>query len=76
MECTAEGYLQGSCSMDEACPSRSVWGRVQQAILGVLDSTSLEDIRRADLAHRYAPQFVPIESLGAQQSSPENLVPA
>jgi Rrf2 family protein len=79
VECTAEGYHPGACAMDAACPSRSVWDRVQDAILGVLDSTTLEDIRRADLAHREAlqTQFVPIESLGAQKKkSPENLVPA
>src|SRR3712207_4551304 len=36
VECTAEGYEAGSCDREVGCLSRSVWGRVQAAVLGVL----------------------------------------
>jgi len=44
VECTAEDYLPHSCERESGCLSRSVWSRVQQSILSVLDSTSLEDL--------------------------------
>src|SRR5919202_1703233 len=44
VECTAEDYLPGSCVRESGCMSRSIWQRVQSAILGVLDSTTLDDL--------------------------------
>src|SRR5947207_9880293 len=36
VDCTAEDYTPGACARDLVCMSRSVWNRVQAAILGVL----------------------------------------
>jgi DNA-binding IscR family transcriptional regulator len=44
VECTADDYLPGSCGREPTCLSRGIWERVQAAILGVLDSTSLDDL--------------------------------
>src|SRR5437764_1048128 len=44
VECTAEDYLPGACVRESACLSRSIWQRVQSAILGVLDATTLDDL--------------------------------
>src|SRR5581483_940943 len=44
VECTAEDYLPHSCAREAGCLSRSVWGRVQQSIAAVLDSTTLDDL--------------------------------
>jgi hypothetical protein len=49
--------------------SRSVWTRVQAAILGVLDATTLDDLLISETLQRSAGQFVPIDSLGATQPS-------
>ena len=67
VDCTAEDYLPGTCARDLVCMSRSIWDRVQAAILGVLDSTTLDDLLISDaLQHAAAGQnFVPLESLGA-----------
>jgi Rrf2 family transcriptional regulator, cysteine metabolism repressor len=67
VDCTAEDYLPGACARDLVCMSRSIWDRVQAAILGVLDSTTLDDLLISDaLQHAAAGQnFVPLESLGA-----------
>jgi Rrf2 family cysteine metabolism transcriptional repressor len=64
VECTAEDYLPGTCTRENECLSRSIWERVQQAILAVLDSTTLEDLQRTDLHRRDAVQFVPLETIG------------
>jgi hypothetical protein len=45
--------------------SRSIWERVQAAILGVLDSTTLDDLLISDALQHAAAQFVPLESLSA-----------
>jgi Rrf2 family protein len=59
VECTAEDYRPGSCSLENGCLSRSVWQRVQESILQVLDSTTL-----ADLAGPCAgPSSIPLTTL-------------
>jgi Rrf2 family protein len=67
VECTAEDYLPGSCVREPVCLSRSIWDRVQRAILDVLDSTTLDDLLktepRAPSAH-----FVPLETLSSARS--------
>src|SRR6202158_1901521 len=69
VDCTAEDYLPGTCGRDLVCMSRSIWDRVQAAILQVLDSTTLDDLLISDaLQHAAAGpghNFVPLESLGA-----------
>jgi Rrf2 family cysteine metabolism transcriptional repressor len=64
VECTAEDYLPGSCARENECLSRSIWERVQQAILAVLDSTTLEDLQQTEVRRHLAAQFVPLETLG------------
>lgn len=64
VECTAEDYLPGSCSREDGCLSRSIWDRVQQAILGVLDNETLADILRAEVSAATGGAFVPLASLG------------
>jgi Rrf2 family protein len=63
VECTAEDYLPGSCSREKECLSRSIWERVQQAILAVLDSTTLDDLQNAEPHRKSAAQFVPLETI-------------
>jgi Rrf2 family protein len=65
VDCTAEDYLPGTCSREPACMSRSVWDRVQHAILQVLDSTTLEALLAEPVAATARAQFVPLESLNA-----------
>jgi Rrf2 family protein len=65
VDCTAEDYLPGACGRDLVCMSRSVWDRVQAAILGVLDSTTLDDLVITEALQHAAANFVPIDSLGA-----------
>src|SRR5918912_3398351 len=67
VECTAEDYRPGSCNRELVCLSRSIWERVQAAILGVLDSTTLDDLLLSDALQQAAAahQFVPLEALGA-----------
>jgi Rrf2 family protein len=64
VECTAEDYLPGACGREPVCLSRDIWARVQAAILGVLDSTTLDDLLIAEaLQHHAGTQFVPLESV-------------
>src|SRR5712691_801274 len=65
VDCTAEDYLPGACARDHVCMSRSIWERVQAAILGVLDSTTLDDLLITDALQHAAAQFVPLESVSA-----------
>jgi Rrf2 family transcriptional regulator, cysteine metabolism repressor len=65
VDCTAEDYLPGTCARDLVCMSRSIWDRVQAAILGVLDSTTLDDLVISDALQHAAANFVPLGSLGA-----------
>jgi Rrf2 family transcriptional regulator, cysteine metabolism repressor len=65
VDCTAESYLPGTCGRDVVCMSRSVWDRVQAAILGVLDSTTLDDLVLTEALQHAAANFVPLDSLGA-----------
>ena len=65
VDCTAEDYLPGSCGRDAVCISRSIWERVQAAILGVLDSTTLDDLLISDALQHAAANFVPLDTLGA-----------
>jgi Rrf2 family cysteine metabolism transcriptional repressor len=44
VECTADNYLPHSCEREAGCRSRSVWERVQQSIVAVLDTTTLDDL--------------------------------
>ena len=62
VECTAEDYLPGRCVREQVCLSRSIWERVQQAVLAVLDSTNLEDLLKTEPAAH----FVPLEALQAR----------
>src|SRR5689334_13508715 len=65
VDCTAEDYLPGSCAREPVCLSRGIWARVQAAILGVLDSTTLDDllITEALQHHAGAAQFVPLDAV-------------
>src|SRR5215207_2809347 len=64
VDCTAEDYQPGACNRELVCLSRSIWERVQAAILGVLDSTTLDDLLLSDaLQHRALAQLVPVESI-------------
>lgn len=65
VDCTAEDYLAGSCAREPVCLSRGIWARVQAAILGVLDSTTLDDllVTEALQHHAAAAQFVPLETV-------------
>jgi Rrf2 family transcriptional regulator, cysteine metabolism repressor len=65
VECTAEDYLPGSCVREPVCLSRSIWDRVQHAILAVLDSTTLDDLLKTDVRRAPAAHFVPLETLNA-----------
>jgi Rrf2 family cysteine metabolism transcriptional repressor len=65
VDCTAEDYLPGACGREPVCLSRGIWSRVQSAILGVLDSTTLDDLFISEALQHAATQFVPLESLGA-----------
>jgi Rrf2 family transcriptional regulator, cysteine metabolism repressor len=64
VDCTAEDYLPGACGRESVCMSRSIWERVQAAILGVLDSTTLDDLLISDALQHAAAHFVPLDSLG------------
>lgn len=46
VECLAEDYLPGSCAREPVCLSRPLWSRLQQAVKGVLGSTTLADLMR------------------------------
>jgi Rrf2 family protein len=66
VECTAEDYAPGTCTREPLCMSRNIWERVQQAILGVLDTTSLDDLVVSEaLQHAAAAHFVPLDSVAA-----------
>jgi Rrf2 family protein len=68
VDCTAEDYLPGSCAREPVCLSRGIWSRVQAAILGVLDSTTLEDLQITEALQQHAvsTQFVRLESINTQ----------
>jgi Rrf2 family transcriptional regulator, cysteine metabolism repressor len=68
VDCTANDYLPGACGRDVVCMSRSVWDRVQAAILGVLGSTTLDDLVLTEALQHAAANFVPLDSLGATTS--------
>ena len=65
VDCTAEDYLPGSCAREPVCLSRGIWARVQSAILGVLDSTTLDDLLISEALQQHAAtaHFVPLESV-------------
>jgi Rrf2 family transcriptional regulator, cysteine metabolism repressor len=64
VDCTAEDYLPGTCNREAVCLSRDIWARVQAAILGVLDSTTLDDLVVSEaLQHAAATHFVPLEQV-------------
>jgi Rrf2 family protein len=68
VDCTAEDYLPGSCAREPVCLSRGIWSRVQAAILGVLDSTTLDDLLVSEALQQHAvtARFVPLESINTQ----------
>ena len=68
VECTAEDYLPGSCVREPVCLSRSIWDRVQRAILAVLDSTTLDDLLKTEVRRAQAAQFVPLDALNTSPS--------
>ena len=68
VECTAEDYLPGSCVREPVCLSRSIWDRVQRAILAVLDSTTLDDLLKTEVRHGPSAQFVPLDALSTSHS--------
>jgi Rrf2 family protein len=68
VECTAEDYLPGSCVREPVCLSRSIWDRVQRAILAVLDSTTLDDLLKTEVRQGPSAQFVPLETLSTPHS--------
>ena len=67
VDCTAEDYLPGACGREPVCLSRGIWARVQSAILGVLDSTTLNDLLITEALQHHAvtakSQFVPLEAV-------------
>lgn len=62
VDCTLEDYLPGSCVVEDSCASRSVWSRVRDSIVSVLDSTTLEDLRQ-EHAHAGSPALIPLSSI-------------
>lgn len=68
VECTAEEYRPGTCSRDHGCLSRSIWDRVQRAILQVLDATTLADMLDTEAHAAPLPGFVPIADLAPIRS--------
>jgi Rrf2 family transcriptional regulator, cysteine metabolism repressor len=77
VECTAEDYVPGSCMREPLCLSRSVWDRVQRAILDVLDATTLQDLLDAEPGHHGGTaQFVPLGALQQQQHAVPSPSPA
>ena len=64
VDCTAEDYLPGSFAREPVCLSRGIWARVQAAILGVLDSTTLDDLLISEALQQHAVrQLIPVESV-------------
>jgi Rrf2 family protein len=64
VDCTAEDYLPGTCTRESVCLSRSIWSRVQAAILGVLDSTTLDDLQLSEaLQQSAAAHFVSLDTV-------------
>jgi Rrf2 family protein len=62
VECTADGYLAGSCDRESNCLSKSVWTRVRDSVMAVLDSTTLGDLCRDETVDA-GPTFIPLESI-------------
>jgi DNA-binding IscR family transcriptional regulator len=60
VDCTTEEYVAGTCAVEESCLSRSIWERVRASIESVLDSTSLQDLRRE---HAVGGSVIPLEAL-------------
>jgi Rrf2 family transcriptional regulator, cysteine metabolism repressor len=67
VECTAEDYLPQSCEREAQCLSRSVWMRVRDSIAAVLDSTTLDDLRRSDPTYGASP-LIAVESIKGLQA--------
>lgn len=44
VECVAHDYVEGRCTRDDSCASRSLWQRLKASIDGVLGSTTLADL--------------------------------
>lgn len=70
VDCTAEDYSPGACARETVCLSRSIWARVQSAILGVLDSTSLEDLLVSDALQAYS-QLISVDNVRLSPLSPK-----
>jgi len=44
VECTAEDYVHGACSVEGFCMSSSLWHRIKVTVEAILDRTSLDDL--------------------------------
>ena len=67
VDCTAEDYVPGSCTREQTCLSRDIWARVQAAVLGVLDATTLDDLLISDaLQHAAATHFIKLEDISTK----------
>ena len=60
VDCTTDDYLPGTCEVETNCLSRSVWTRVRDSIVSVLDSTSLEQLRQESAS---VSNVIPLTSL-------------
>jgi Rrf2 family protein len=68
VDCTTEDYLPGTCAVEDSCLSRSVWARVRDSIVAVLDTTTLEDLRHGDTGAAGS-SVIPLEVLrGASEA--------
>src|ERR671938_463715 len=57
------GLVEGTrCVREPVCLSRSIWERVQQAILSVLDSTTLDDLLKTEARSARSAHFVPLDA--------------
>lgn len=56
-----EGTAKGKCPLHNNCVFLPMWERVQDAILGVYETTSFQDL--IDKEHERAEQFVPSYSI-------------
>lgn len=67
VDCTAEGYVSGSCEREPGCTSRGVWRQVSEAINQVLNTLSLSDLLSRE---QESSQLLPSLGLSAIGRSP------
>jgi len=65
VECLTDTYLPGGCVREPDCHSRSLWGRLQAAVNGVLGGTTLQDLISEAAAAPTLPEpgLIPVGSL-------------